>query len=780
MYFRDPDQLECLELPEFDSQDYYPILASSIRPGQVIPFDCFILLERVNRIVRWVNGNDIFPDSKYALLEGRSIQKVFVLKSDKKSYFSYLDDFLKSSDGRRILELIKSQGKTDIDGIPDPEEFSLTALQSEVSPKPNEKSISSLEQEQEDLIQFLKGKVNNIEENLTRLNQVPEEDLLVIGDVTLRISDELIKISSESLVQDEFEKRIKGVTQVIDDGLIRISGVSKKHSEFEGLNRMIEKISSEVRQLGELDKNGISGSEATLLLKRQAARIKPFSTNLSSSLASQLLGMAIEGAENHLGQAIPLKSNVGKYEEVPAYLREMLTLKELMRSNSSDVKHFQHQILKQGLIIKDLKTKSGAVRSVYRSLRDKWFLFHLQAKKSLDPAGVLAANDLDDEIKKIEKANEGLFENSTSLFSNYKSVSRSVVDDQVQLNPNLLFNSEDSNQNERKEDLSNGIQFTESDSVADENAENFKQIESENQILKVQNENLLALVESMTKKGEELELILSRTREYTENLETANSENHKTIESLEERVNSLLQSQIDFDSMIEDMHRNSKLAKLGEEVGKERVADLGNQLDLANIENDALRRGTGNEAAVRVREEQFNSLLQKYENKQSELSEVKKTIINLNSKLIEAKTETKRLIQDMDRLVKDKDQREKQMRTVAIKFEMNCNLLKQSQSSVGKLTQLTDSLRQERQGYIRKTNEALNKYKVMTERASLLDRQVTAGEQSADDLQHKLGKVQERERNLRKESQEWRTKFVEAQKEIRNLEKVLAEFKKTA
>ncbi|MBK9039532.1 MAG: hypothetical protein IPL83_10265 [Bdellovibrionales bacterium] len=767
-------------MPEFDSQDYYPILASSIRPGQVIPFDCFILLERVNRIVRWVNGNEIFPDSKYALLEGRSIQKVFVLKSDKQSYFAYLDDFLKSSDGRRILDLIKSQGKADIDGIPDPEEFSLTALQSEISTEPKANALSPLEQDQEDLIQFLKGKVNDIEENLTRLNQVPEEDLLVIGDVTLRISDELIKISSESLVQDEFEKRIKGVTQVIDDGLVRISGVSKKHSEFDGLSRMIEKISSEVHQLEELDRNGISSSEATLLLKRQAARIKPFSTNLSSSLASQLLGMAIEGAENHLGQAIPLKSNVGKYEELPTYLREMLTLKELMRSNSSDVKHFQHQILKQGLIIKDLKAKSGAVRSVYRSLRDKWFLFYLQAKKSLDPAGVLAANDLDDEIKKIEKANEGLFENSTSLFSNYKSVSRSVVDDQVQLNPNLLFNSEDSNQNERKEELSNGIQFTESDSVADENAENFKQIESENQILKVQNENLLSLVESMTKKGEELELILSRTREYTENLETANSENHKTIESLEERVNSLLQSQIGFDSMIEDMHRNSKLAKLGEEVGKERVADLGNQLDLANIENDALRRGTGNEAVVRVREEQFNSLLQKYENKQNELSEVKKTIINLNSKIVEAKTETKRLIQNMDRLVKDKDQREKQMRTVAIKFEMNCNLLKQSQSSVGKLTQLTDSLRQERQAYIRKTNEALNKYKIMTERASLLDRQVTAGEQSADDLQHKLSKVQERERNLRKESQEWRTKCVEAQKEIKSLEKTLAEFKKTA
>ncbi|MBK8204305.1 MAG: hypothetical protein IPK68_18980 [Bdellovibrionales bacterium] len=201
---------------------------------------------------------------------------------------------------------------------------------------------------------------------------------------------------------------------------------------------------------------------------------------------------------------------------------------------------------------------------------------------------------------------------------------------------------------------------------------------------------------------------------------------------------------------------------------------------MANLEIDTIRRGKGNEAAVRVREEQFNSLLQKYENKQSELSEAKKTIINLNSKIVEAKTETKRLIQDMDRLVKDKDQREKQMRTVAIKFEMNCNLLKQSQSSVGKLTQLTDSLRQERQAYIRKTNEALNKYKMMTERASLLDRQVTAGEQSADDLQHRLRKVQERERNLRKESQEWRIKFVEAQKEIKSLEKTLAEFKKIA
>lgn len=767
-------------MPEFDSQDYYPILASSIRPGQVIPFDCFILLERVNRIVRWVNGNEIFPDAKYALLEGRSIQKVFVLKSDKKNYFSYLDDFLKSPDGRRILELIKSQGKPDIDGIPDPEEFSLTALQSEISSEPKASSLSSLEQEQEDLIQFLKGKVNDIEENLTRLNQVPEEDLLVIGDVTLRISDELVKISSESLVQDEFEKRIEGVTQVIDDGLIRISSVSKKHSEFEGLSRMMEKISSEVRQLGDLDQNGISSSEATVLLKRQAARIKPFSTNLSSSLASQLLGLAIEGAENHLGQAVPLKSNVGRYEEVPSYLREMLTLKELMRSNSSDVKHFQHQILKQGLIIKDLKAKSGAVRSVYRSLRDKWFLFHLQTKKSLDPSGVLAANDLDEEIKKIEKANEGLFENSTSLFSNYKTVSRSVVDEQVQINPNLIFNSEHPNQTESKDDLSNGIDSTESELSTDESASNLKQLESENQILKVQNENLLALVESMTKKGEELELILSRTREYTENLESANSENHKTIEALEERVNSLLQSQIDFDSTLEDVHRSSKLAKLGEEAGKERAADLGNQINLAKIEIEAIRKGTGNESVAKLREEQFNSLLQKYENKQNELSETKKTIINLNSKLLEAKTETKRLIQDMDRLAKDKDQRERQMRTIAIKFEMNCNLLKQSQSSVGKLTQLTDSLRQERQTYIRKTNEALNKYRTMSERASLLDRQVTAGEQSADDLQHKLKKVQEREWNLRKESQDWRTKFVEAQKEIKNLEKALAEFKNIA
>lgn len=767
-------------MSEFDSQNYYPILASSIRPGQVIPFDCFILLERVNRIVRWVNGHDIFPDSKYALLEGRSIQRVFVLKSDKKSYFSYLDDFLKSSDGRRILELIKSQGKGDLDGIPDPEEFSLTALQSEISTELKANSLSPLDQEQEDLIHFLKGKVNDIEENLARINQVPEEDLLVIGDVTLQISDELIKISSESLVQEEFEKRIKGVTQVIDDGLIRISGISEKHSEFEGLSRMIEKISSEVHQLRDLDKNGISSSEATLLLKRQAARIKPFSANLSSSLASQLLGMAIEGAENHLGQAIPLKSNVGKYEEVPTYLREMLTLKDLMRSNGSDVKRFQHQILKQGLVIKDLKTKSGAVRSVYRSLRDKWFLFHLQAKKSLDPAGVLAANDLDDEIKKIEKANEGLFENSTSLFSSHQSVSRSVVDDQVQLDPNLLFKPEDSIQNEGKGDLSNGNQLAEPGSVSVEVAENLKQIESENQILMVQNENLMALVETMTKKGEELELILSRTREYTENLEAANSENHKTIESLEERVNSLLQSQIDFDSTIEDMHRNSKLAKLREEAGKERIADLGNQLDVANIENDAIRRGTGSEKVARIRDEQFNSLLQKYENKQTELLEVKKTVINLNSKLVEAKTETKCLMQDMDRLVRDKDQREKQMRTVSIKFEMNCNLLKQSQSSVGKLTQLTDSLRQERQSYIRKTNEALNKYKLMTERASLLDRQVMAGEQSADDLQHKLRKVQERERNLRKESQDWRTKCVEAQKEIKNLERALAELKKIA
>lgn len=105
-------------MSEFQEKLYYAILSESLRAGVVVPFDCYIRLEKLNRAIVWVRSGEIFPKDKLNKIKAHSIKHVYIHVDDKRLYFEYLDQFLESDDGKSIKNELLANKNIALDGLP--------------------------------------------------------------------------------------------------------------------------------------------------------------------------------------------------------------------------------------------------------------------------------------------------------------------------------------------------------------------------------------------------------------------------------------------------------------------------------------------------------------------------------------------------------------------------------------------------------------------------------------------------------------------------------------
>jgi len=90
-------------MSQSEREKYYSIMIETIRDDFVVPFDCFILLEHSGRIICWVQSGESFSLEKLKKLNSKKIHNIYLKNEHIQSYFTYLDSFLQTNEGTKVL-----------------------------------------------------------------------------------------------------------------------------------------------------------------------------------------------------------------------------------------------------------------------------------------------------------------------------------------------------------------------------------------------------------------------------------------------------------------------------------------------------------------------------------------------------------------------------------------------------------------------------------------------------------------------------------------------------
>ncbi|MCB0362267.1 MAG: hypothetical protein KDD35_06080, partial [Bdellovibrionales bacterium] len=173
-------------------------------------------------------------------------------------------------------------------------------------------------------------------------------------------------------------------------------------------------------------------------LKSHLARLNRLAKEDPHTIVSQAVSQMINSVEKKIGQRLTLDSEVGMYEDIPDYISQKLDLDDVLASKSNDIKKFQHQIIKQNLLIKELDKKHKRNCEELKSLRDKWYLFQVQAKKNLSGGDILLAKEIDKCFQDFENQTLGLGSESNILVSVASQLTLDMGGKHISIDPQLL------------------------------------------------------------------------------------------------------------------------------------------------------------------------------------------------------------------------------------------------------------------------------------------------------------------------------------------------------
>ncbi|MCB0415349.1 MAG: hypothetical protein KDD50_13520, partial [Bdellovibrionales bacterium] len=403
---------------------------------------------------------------------------------------------MKSEEGKETLAQIQAEENITLEGFPDPEEYQLKALNPDDDNREEAVTVSAVVEEngnievkggeeqegslikisefsrEEDseinrkegsaneeegavevessvvegplgeIIHSLKSELQDLEE-IGLLGKVhTEEEKTIIKDCTLKINEELIKVNG--FVENEKEISLESIQELESKVKSQIQ-IIKDHSSEDGFGLIqpyIEEIDSCFSKIsGESQSEKISSRKAKSYVKK----IKSLLNNIESgsdfdhqAVVSRSFNRMMKKIEDQLGSKIKLSTDVGLYGELPEYLKHELNLDDVMSSSSQDIKYFQHKILKQSLIIQDLTKKYNSSRNTLKELKDKWFVFHIQAKKNLDPSDRLAAKTIETEFENFDNQFGSTEENSKTLASITNDLVQEMGGKELKIDPQLL------------------------------------------------------------------------------------------------------------------------------------------------------------------------------------------------------------------------------------------------------------------------------------------------------------------------------------------------------
>ncbi len=95
-------------MADYNENDYYKILVDSIQTNSAVPFDAYILLKKIGRIVHFAHKDSILTESAIEKLKSGQVNELYIKQEDVKTYQTYLKNFLATPDGQRYLNQARS------------------------------------------------------------------------------------------------------------------------------------------------------------------------------------------------------------------------------------------------------------------------------------------------------------------------------------------------------------------------------------------------------------------------------------------------------------------------------------------------------------------------------------------------------------------------------------------------------------------------------------------------------------------------------------------------
>ena len=183
-----------------NSDEYSPILIESLRVDFIIPFTCYVHLPAQGRMFIFISSSHAFTEEKAHKLKKVGYNELYIKKSEKLAYHSFLESFFSSPSGQDLFEELKGkqQNGEDIPGLPTLEELPLSELMTpaQAVPQEIEEQMGAITQEEEQ-------EVGSLLNQLDSLNEEDEEN----GDLDERDQEEYLhEISGRVLAEEEVEQ----------------------------------------------------------------------------------------------------------------------------------------------------------------------------------------------------------------------------------------------------------------------------------------------------------------------------------------------------------------------------------------------------------------------------------------------------------------------------------------------------------------------------------------------------------------------------------------------
>lgn len=245
-------------MSEYRSEDYFPILTSSIREGRSVPFDCYILLRTNQRVIRFIQSGDVVDDARIKRLKNFQFNELYILHPDRPAYEEYLRAFFGTEEGRAVIQEVNAQRAAGevVQGIPDEiaEQFGVqVAAEATDTTSTNEVMPESEPEKQENqVVRLLREQAEQLDESLKSKNEISQEDRAVIVAVTQKIEEELIRVKALDQDDPEADAQVATASAKIKEELQRISGIAKKEGRaYRTVQAQVEQIEKEVKKIEE-------------------------------------------------------------------------------------------------------------------------------------------------------------------------------------------------------------------------------------------------------------------------------------------------------------------------------------------------------------------------------------------------------------------------------------------------------------------------------------------------------------------------------------------------
>ena len=678
----------------------------------------------------------------------------------------------------------------------------------------------------EEGLSTIKNTTDRLSEEINRISGMIDDDekgkFKVISPQVKKIKaklDELAKISGNPEGESEPWKKISAVTDTISDQNQEIDDViipNKKQLVEKKLSRIVSGLGKVFDEKLAIEGDEISESLYKLIQKiYNACLVYKKTLESKRDIDPQLKKnfFVILTSVNKLYHIVTTEKTLVKGE--PANYDDS---DEAEDSSEQDAKstispelaqRLKNITERQNSIIAELKFRLKRATNHFQEIMEGWNQFQTNTKDRLSPGDKLKAQQFAVNLNELESHYIGMKNQSENLIGTSEDLSPLVQTETAK----QLIEKQNSGEgsNSSKTDQAAPTE-TDSDSVAgpEQTKPDVNPLESleipppiaedatideyktENRVLRLQLENAKSLIDAGNRKISQLTKLIDETGGYTEALEKETNDRKGETQKQIDKVEKTEEENRKIREGLNDLDRLLKKTKGHLAAREEALQDKQDELDatkreLQNWKARALKVEASlpktdprdKEKAIppeilseiKQKDDYIKKISHKLEVKNSQYKEMYKDNFKLKSQVAGMNQLKKTMSEKVERMQAEKENFRQSQDATARKTQIIQGLLDKARKTVTKITEANDQLRQERVEYMNKTNEAMQGYKDMINKANSLSNHVQAEIQRNQSLGDQF-------ETMKRKYQESMAKTNELQRTVRKLEAEKKQLKK--